>query len=810
MATTEYDDVTEKIKIEGETIVLADNMFSQTPDSGSNFLKALKIATPDISYHTVTSSDKLTIKDFIHSGFKDAADKTLFPVNPYKTLKIKIFRKSSQGNTNADLLVGNTNEKRLIESQVEFVTNLDQLSESEKENLIKSILLAANEIPELDVAPNVLVSGMGTEAFKWKITFGNMGRVAGYDGDGEKSSIENNYLRPLKTETLGKHKVSGVAGTATNIKFIIGSEKNDWIYTYSKDVKEIGEFTVDQHSFGEDSFLEISQHLNLQTGQAVLYKATDATKPINGLVSGAIYFVEVVPTDDANKTRLKFLSSHQEVSKIGNTFKKPERIKLKWTDPIGGSQHKFFEVVGADGGAGNDRLITSGTSEANLLFGGKGNDLLVGSVGADYLYGGENDDKIFLDGSHDANANNPDFQDTISGGPGEDRIYGYSQQDFLSGSGGDDLLAGGKESDLLEGGSGNDRLVNIGENDSAGHDRYFGGNGDDWYIFKGEWGVASLAEQNSLLKPTSGNDLIDMAGMADNYVHILSDGALYSTAGLLIHDNGDSYILDSKTANKNYLNVNLGGLSDYGGSPGTIHTELGFGFHQYATGVATVPNIDGSIPEASKAVLKAPYAPSKTFKKITYRLWLDQGSGGKTYNVTIPLKDTDQNITEVASLFNAALPKDANNDPIVTAKVYKPPFGSKKIQLTAMSNNSVGGDGKVIPAKMELTVQGSNVIGVNGNSNFEHFDALELGDGANTFVFGNNYWGGGSSIGNNLIQTIPLADMLMRNVQSNFEVNTSLPQKEGIPLFWISERSTGSFISHLVQFLVKNLVKTRL
>ena len=99
-----------------------------------------------------------------------------------------------------------------------------------------------------------------------------------------------------------------------------------------------------------------------------------------------------------------------------------------------------------------------------------------------------------------------------------------------------------------------------------------------------------------------------------------------------------------------------------------------------------------------------------------------------------------------------------------------------------MSNNSVGGDGKVIPAKMELTVQGSNVIGVNGNSNFEHFDALELGDGANTFVFGNNYWGGGSSIGNNLIQTIPLADMLMRNVQSNFEVNTSLPQKEGNPL----------------------------
>ena len=47
------------------------------------------------------------------------------------------------------------------------------------------------------------------------------------------------------------------------------------------------------------------------------------------------------------------------------------------------------------------------------------------------------------------------------------------------------MLAGGKESDLLEGGSGNDRLVNIGENDSAGHDRYFGGNGDDWYIFKG-------------------------------------------------------------------------------------------------------------------------------------------------------------------------------------------------------------------------------------------------------------------------------------------------------------------------------------
>jgi Ca2+-binding RTX toxin-like protein len=80
------------------------------------------------------------------------------------------------------------------------------------------------------------------------------------------------------------------------------------------------------------------------------------------------------------------------------------------------------------GGAGNDTLI--GGSGGDMLFGQAGNDTLLGKGGADFLFGGTEND-------------------TLTGGDGDDQMFGESGDDRMIWNPGDD-------SDLMEGGAGTD------------------------------------------------------------------------------------------------------------------------------------------------------------------------------------------------------------------------------------------------------------------------------------------------------------------------------------------------------------------
>lgn len=65
----------------------------------------------------------------------------------------------------------------------------------------------------------------------------------------------------------------------------------------------------------------------------------------------------------------------------------------------------------------------------------------------------------------------------LSGGSGNDTIYGY---------GGHDLLEGGAGNDVLYGGSGDDDLIG-----GSGANNLYGGDGADWFIFTGRSSVLS-------------------------------------------------------------------------------------------------------------------------------------------------------------------------------------------------------------------------------------------------------------------------------------------------------------------------------
>jgi Ca2+-binding RTX toxin-like protein len=118
-------------------------------------------------------------------------------------------------------------------------------------------------------------------------------------------------------------------------------------------------------------------------------------------------------------------------------------------------------------GAADDGEVGEGDNiDGNVerVFGGEGDDTLVGSTAANRLYGGLGNDEIYGGGG----------ADYLSGGPGTDFLDGGPGPDDLFGDDGNDILDGGTGGDSIWGGAGNDEL-----HDAGGSDEFNGGSGDD-------------------------------------------------------------------------------------------------------------------------------------------------------------------------------------------------------------------------------------------------------------------------------------------------------------------------------------------
>ena len=106
--------------------------------------------------------------------------------------------------------------------------------------------------------------------------------------------------------------------------------------------------------------------------------------------------------------------------------------------------------------AGNDTISLNGTSIPAIVFGGDGNDTLIGSTGNDWLFGENGNDRLLGNAGDDlifgGNGN-----DILEGGLGNDRLLGDYGDDWLNGGAGDDTLFGGAGRDTMYGGDGFDR-----------------------------------------------------------------------------------------------------------------------------------------------------------------------------------------------------------------------------------------------------------------------------------------------------------------------------------------------------------------
>lgn len=120
-------------------------------------------------------------------------------------------------------------------------------------------------------------------------------------------------------------------------------------------------------------------------------------------------------------------------------------------DTLKGGTGDDLILAGSDsdivsGGAGHDFIL--GGYGSDILSGDAGNDTILGGRGLDTIEGGENSDVLRGGGG----------PDTISGGDGNDEIMGEGGPDHINGVSGADTLYGGNGRDNLAGGLGTDRL----------------------------------------------------------------------------------------------------------------------------------------------------------------------------------------------------------------------------------------------------------------------------------------------------------------------------------------------------------------
>jgi len=145
-------------------------------------------------------------------------------------------------------------------------------------------------------------------------------------------------------------------------------------------------------------------------------------------------------------------------------------------------------------------LPSGGQFGDDTIFGGQGNDEIIGNGGNDVLSGGRDRDTIFGNAGNDAIDGGLD-EDSLVGGDGNDTIFGLAGIDIINGSAGNDDISGGSEGDSLIGSLGNDTVTG-----DIGNDTIDGGSGND---------VLNGSFDDDLIIGNAGDDTLNGEGQND-------------------------------------------------------------------------------------------------------------------------------------------------------------------------------------------------------------------------------------------------------------------------------------------------------
>jgi Ca2+-binding RTX toxin-like protein len=176
-------------------------------------------------------------------------------------------------------------------------------------------------------------------------------------------------------------------------------------------------------------------------------------------------------------------------------------------------------------GEDDDDLIAAAGAIAATLTGGAGNDSIYGSIGPDLIdcglgndqCAGDRGNNTILGGDGNDLLEGGKGLDAIVGGEGDDTLSGRYSNDYLDGGNGNDWILGGQQDDVLIGGAGDDRLEGEAGNDhifgDAGNDILVGDDGNDTLCGDDEEVLSFIGDPARV--DAIGNDLMD-AGAGDD------------------------------------------------------------------------------------------------------------------------------------------------------------------------------------------------------------------------------------------------------------------------------------------------------
>ncbi len=232
-----------------------------------------------------------------------------------------------------------------------------------------------------------------------------------------------------------------------------------------------------------------------------------------------------------------------------------------------------------DAGPGNDRIILHPSSNLSKAYGGLGNDVIIGSHGHDFLYGGPQ-----------RNPKGKPDRDRINGDGGNDRIFDYSGEvnTLLGDTGSDRIFSLGGSVSMLRGGNGSDFLYSNGGRSRSGRfEMLFGERGND--------------RLKADRKPVNGPAYFD-GGSGDDWVFGTDrdDTIIYQSGITKVYANGgDDLIIATSTAaarvdggsGRDLISFAAHAPPGYRGTSG-VYVNLAAGYAQGSRAINTVADIE--------------------------------------------------------------------------------------------------------------------------------------------------------------------------------------------------------------------------
>ena len=194
----------------------------------------------------------------------------------------------------------------------------------------------------------------------------------------------------------------------------------------------------------------------------------------------------------------------------------------------------LIQVLGLNGDDALRLDESGGTLPARVLFGGPGNDQLVGGAGDDFLFGQRGNDTLDARGGFDLLFGGAD-NDSLTGGDADDQAFGGSGNDAMIWNPGDDtdLNEGGAGTDTVQviGGSGGERFTTTANGTRVRFDR----------LDPAPFAIDIGTSENLVLNANGGDDSFSATGNLAALIAITADGG--TGADTLLGSNGIDRLL---------------------------------------------------------------------------------------------------------------------------------------------------------------------------------------------------------------------------------------------------------------------------